>query len=175
MLKNWSLDIKFFLIFFVAMHVLLLAGVTTTVKSQLAAAGGLVAIFTLLSLRNRRNLGWRWPGFKSSGVTSLLMSVLVSAFLVFGIAGMVIPEGQRDVLFKKPFNAGEILLTAWKAITVSHAPFDPRLTPGLLICAGIALFLALAGLQLVTYSQEQFLEQCHADRPPESDNPSPGP
>ena len=170
MLKNWSLDTKFFLAYFVAMHALLLTGVTPTATSQLAAAGIMLLVFIVWSLRHRKAMGWRWPGFKLSGIYSIFMSIMVLAVLVLAVAGTVIPEGQREILFTEPFNSLEILKTAWQAIRTSDAPFDPRITPALLICLGIVIFLALSGLQLVTYSREQFLEQCSPPKPPDQES-----
>lgn len=78
--KDKSLDFKLMLVYHGCMMLLFITGGTFTTRQELFIAASLVVVLTVLSLRHRSEIGWKWEGVKTKDLAVALGS---GALLVF--------------------------------------------------------------------------------------------
>lgn len=78
--KDMSLDFKLMFVYHGCMMFLFIAGSAFTTRQELFIASSLVVVLTMLSLRHRSAVGWKWEGVKTK---DLAMAIGVAALMVF--------------------------------------------------------------------------------------------
>jgi len=83
---DFSLEYKFFFVYFVAMGLMPLLSRRISASLELLAAASLLLAFTVLSIRRRRAIAWRWLGIDSkellgAGLTAVLMGYFLYALV----------------------------------------------------------------------------------------------
>jgi len=78
--KEMSFDFRLMFVYHGCMMALFVTGGMFTTKQELLIAAVLVPVLTLLSLRHRNSIGWRWQGIETK---DLAMAIGVAALMVF--------------------------------------------------------------------------------------------
>lgn len=78
--KDMSLDFKLMFVYHGCMMFLFIAGSAFTTGQELFIAASLAVVLTMLSLRHRSAIGWKWEGIKTK---DLAMAIGVAALMVF--------------------------------------------------------------------------------------------
>jgi len=78
--KDMSLDFKLMFVYHGCMMFLFIAGSGFTTRQELFIAISLAVVLTILSLRHRSAIGWKWKGITTK---DLAMAIAGSALLVF--------------------------------------------------------------------------------------------
>jgi hypothetical protein len=81
--KDYSLDFQLMFVFHGGMMVLFMAGSALTVRQELLATGLLAATLVSISLRNRREKHWRWPGVDTKRVLGAVGGLALAAYFDF--------------------------------------------------------------------------------------------
>lgn len=95
--KDMSLDFKLMFIYHVCMMFLFIAGSAFTTRQELFIAASLVVVSTMLSLRHRSAIGWRWQGIETK---DLAMAIGLAVLMVFflGAGSSMFPASNPKFL-----------------------------------------------------------------------------
>jgi hypothetical protein len=129
--KDYSFDFKLFFAYHICMMALFMAGGTLSAKRELLIAGFLVAILLSLSVRNRRNMNWRWPGVQTKGLLSAVGITALGVFFDLAAVPLAPPSDPRFL----PWHMAGIgiaafgVLNALKVVQMSKADFLKECEP----------------------------------------------
>lgn len=121
--KDMSLDFKLMFVYHGCMMFLFISGSRFTTRQELLIAASLVAVLTILSLRHRTAIGWKWKGITTK---DLAMAIGVGALLVFFLhsASPQFPASNPSFLpwYLAGFGIGAFnILTTLKLVRSSEA------------------------------------------------------
>lgn len=123
--KDYSFDFQLMFVYHGCMMVLFIAGSAFSVKQELLATGLLVVILFSLSLRQRRNMNWRWPGVHAKGLLSAVGILVAAAFFDFAAIPLAPPSDPRFL----PWHMAGMgiaafgLLSALRVVQLSKSDF----------------------------------------------------
>ncbi len=80
--KEMSLEYKLIAVYHICMMVLFLLGGLLSITSELSITGILVLILISLSIRHRRQTGWRWPGVRPQQAAFSLAAIVLGGFFL---------------------------------------------------------------------------------------------
>lgn len=129
--KDYSFDFKLFFAYHICMMVLFMAGGALSTKRELMIAALLVAILISLSLRNRRDANWRWPGVQTKGIVSALGILVLAIFFDLAAVPLASPSDPRFL----PWHMAGIgiaafgVFSALRVVQLSQADFLKECEP----------------------------------------------
>ena len=106
--KTWadhSLEHKFLFAFSLCMMAMMILSREISVPFELLIAVALLFAFTLLSIRRRRALGWRWPGIHAKELMAAGFSVFLSIYFLY----FVLPASPFSPVFL-PFELAVVAM-----------------------------------------------------------------
>jgi hypothetical protein len=86
-----SLEFKSMFAYHIGMMVMFMTGGLLTVPLEVGVALALAAMCVLLSLRHRRQVGWRWPGVSAKDVLLALVVIVGGVIFLFAATPMFSP------------------------------------------------------------------------------------
>ena len=93
--KEYSLDLKLMFVYHGCMMVLFMTGDYPTVRIELLITGLLAAVLISLSLRNRMEKNWQWPGVGVKEVVIVISGIAAAAFFDYAAVPSAPPSNPR--------------------------------------------------------------------------------
>jgi hypothetical protein len=123
--KDMSLDFKLMFAYHGCMMVLFVSGGALSTRQELGIAGVLVAAITSISMRHRRDAGWRWQGVEAKNLLMAAGGLVLTGFFLFAATPMFPASNPR---FFPWYLAGFSIATfnvlqALRVIQTSEAAF----------------------------------------------------
>jgi hypothetical protein len=126
--KKWedmSLDFKLMFVYHGCMTILFIVGGAFSTKQELGIAGVLVAVIMSISMRHRREAGWRWQGIETKNLLMAAGGLALTGFLLFSATPLFPPSNPSALpWYLAGFGIGTFnFLQALRVIQPSEAAF----------------------------------------------------
>jgi hypothetical protein len=129
--KEMSLEYKLIAVYHICMMVLFLLGGMLSITSELVITGVLVLGLISLSIRHRRQTGWRWPGVHLHQVAFGLAAIVFGGIFLFAATPLFPPTSPQSLPWY--LGGGGIiafwLLLCFRIIELAEAEFLKRAAP----------------------------------------------